>query len=96
MNFKVLECRKEPILCKHEIIIEEGSFTTKAKKKTDYTYYICDECKEKIIMYDKKSDRDGGIVAFKIDEYKEVKVALHNRCFNKAKRNFNETYDLNI
>lgn len=65
MNFRALECRKEPILCKHEIIIEEGSFTTKSKKKTDYTYYICDECKEKIIMHDKKSDRDGGLVTLK-------------------------------
>lgn len=96
MNFKVLECRREPILCKHEIIIEEGSFTTKAKKITDYTYYICDECKEKIIMYNKKTDRDGGVVSFKVDQHKEVKVALHNRCLNKAKRDFNEEYNTNI
>ena len=96
MNFKVLECRREPILCKHEVIIEEGSFAVKAKKKVDYTYYLCDECKEKIIMYDKKSDRDGGIVSFRVDERKEVIVALHDRCLNKAKRDFNETYNLNI
>lgn len=96
MNFNILECRVAPILLNHEKIIEEGSCTVKAKKKIDYTYYLCDECKEKIIMYDKKSDRDGGIVSFRVDEHKEVKVALHNRCLNKAKKDFNETYNLNI
>lgn len=40
MNFKVLECRREPILCKHEVIIEEGSFAVKAKRDFNETYNL--------------------------------------------------------
>lgn len=45
MDFRALECRVEPIKQTHYIIEQEGSNTVKAKKKKDYDYYICDNCK---------------------------------------------------
>lgn len=96
MNLKVYECRIEPIKLTKYKIEQLGSNTVKSKKKKEYDYYICDYCKEKIILYKNKFDRDGGIAKFPISSHKKMELALHNKCLNPVRKIFNQTYKTNI
>lgn len=96
MNLKALECRVEPIKCTKYKIEEPGSNTVKSKKKKEYDYYICDYCKEKIILHKDKIKRNGGIARFPITSYKKITLALHDKCLKPVRKVFNETYNLNV
>ena len=96
MDFRALECRVEPIKQTHYIIEQEGSNTVKAKKKKDYDYYICDNCKERIVLYKKQSERQGGILRVPINSYKSLNLALCNKCLKPVLKEINKYYKQNF
>lgn len=92
MDFRALECRVEPIKQTHYIIEQEGSNTVKAKKKKDYDYYICDNCKERIVLYKKQ----GGILRVPINSYKSLNLALCTKCLKPVLKEINKFYGTNF
>lgn len=96
MNLKALECRVKPIKLTNYKIEELGNNTVKTKKKKDYDYYICDYCKEKIILSKKIEDRTGGIVEIPIDSYKRLNLALCNKCLKPVLELINKAYGTNF
>lgn len=53
MDFKALECRVKPVKLTQYKIEQEGSNVVKSKKTKEYDYYLCDKCREKIVMTNK-------------------------------------------
>lgn len=96
MELKALECRVEPVKCTKYRIEQPGSNTVKSKKKKEYDYYICDYCKESIILYKDRIKRNGGIARFPITSYKKVTLALHDKCLKPVRKIFNDTYGTNV
>lgn len=93
MNFKVLEYRVEPVKLTNYKIEEIGNSTVKTKKKKDYDYYICDNCREKIIISKKIEDRNGGIMKVPINSYKSLNLAICNRCLRPVLKEINKFYN---
>lgn len=96
MDFRALECRVLPVKQTHYIIEQQGSNIVKTKKKKDYDYYICDNCKEKIILSKKIDERTGGIMKVPINSYKSLNLALCNKCVKPALKAINEAYRTNF
>lgn len=96
MDFRILECRVAPVKLSHYIIEQQGSNTVKTKKKKDYDYYICDNCKEKIILSKKIDEKTGGIMKVPINSYKSLNLALCNKCVKPVLKAINEAYGTNF
>lgn len=96
MDFRVLECRIEPIKQTFYQIEELGNNCVKTKKKKIYDYYICDYCKEKIIITKKITDRMGGIMHVPINSYKDLKLAVCNKCAKPVIKELNDYYNKNF
>lgn len=96
IKFRKIENRKK---IEKEIVwttIIEGTNVSKAKKKKEYEYYICDYCQEKIILNKKWENNSGGIIKIRLNDFNWITLALHNRCFKNATKEINEYYKLNI
>lgn len=96
MNFRALECRTEPVKLNHYDIKMQGNNTVKSKKEILYKYYICDYCKEKIIICKRHIDQDGGVKNIRIYGKINLNLALHNRCLKPTLKLINEKYDTNF
>lgn len=96
MNLKALECRVKPIKLTNYKIEELGNSTVKTKKKKDYDYYICDNCKEKIILSKKTDERTGGILKVPITSYKMLNLAVCNKCLKPVLKAINKAYKTNF
>lgn len=96
MNLKALECRVKPIKLTSYKIEELGNSTVKTKKKKDYDYYICDYCKEKIILSKKIDDRTGGILKVPITSHKMLNLAVCNKCLRPVLKEINDNYRTNF
>lgn len=96
MNFIALECRKEPAKLNHYKFEMEGNNTVKSKKKIEYKYYMCDYCKEKIIICSKHSEQTGGTKNIRIYGKINLNLALHNKCLKPTLRLINEKYNTNF
>lgn len=96
MDFRVLECRLEPAKLSHYIIEQLGNNTVKTKKKKAYDYYICDNCKERIILSKKINERTGGIMKVPINSYKCLNLALCNKCVKTVLKELNKFYGTNF
>lgn len=96
MDFKDIERRTKPEKKIIWTIIEQGTAVSRAKKKKDYEYYICDFCKEKIIINKKWENTGGGILELRVNDFKKIKLALHNRCFIAARKEINKNYNISI
>lgn len=58
---------------------ESRSNVVNSKKEKLYTYYICDCCSQEIVI----EKAEGGKV-----EFKQMILALHNKCLNKVLKEF--------
>ncbi len=96
MDFRVLECRIEPAKLTQYEIEELGNNTTKTKKKKAYDYYICDNCKERIVLSKNINERMGGIMKVPINSYKCLNLALCNKCVKPVLKAINEAYRTNF
>lgn len=90
MNIKEVIDREKPI--KHiKYSSENTNHLTNEKKEKEYEYYICDECKKKIIITKNNDARRGGVVNLPKSLTKcnkTITVALHNCCLNPVLRQF--------
>lgn len=59
-----------------------GCHLVNEKPKKLYDYYVCDYCKNEIVIKDKKEQQDGGIAILpnSLTYRGEIQVALHNKC----------------
>lgn len=96
MNFKVLECRAKPVKLVQYKIEQEGSNVVNSKKKKEYEYYLCDRCKEKIIMTKEYDKRTGGLLSVPISNSKRLELAICNKCLKKTLKEINEFYEKNF
>ena len=96
MDFKALECRVKPVKLTQYKIEQEGSNVVKSKKTKEYDYYLCDKCKEKIIMTIKFEDRTGGLLSVPISSSKSLELALCNKCLKKTLKEINKFYKINL
>jgi len=96
MCFKELENRDKPEKFTHYIIEQKGNNVVKTKKKKDYDYYICDRCKEKIIMTKKYDERKGGLLSIPISDSKSLELALCNSCLKPTLKEINKQYKSNF
>lgn len=95
-NWKNIEARKVPVKVPHYQVDFPGGPTHSAKKKIDYEYYICDYCGEHINLEKDREKKTGGIVEIKVNVFKTLNLALHNRCLKKCIQEINKTYNLNM
>lgn len=90
MNIKEVIDREKPI--KHiKYSSKHTNHLTNEKKEKEYEYYVCDECKKKIVITKNKDESKGGIVNLPkslTKSNKTITVALHNYCLNQVLRQF--------
>ena len=96
MDLKVLECRIDPVKKTQYSIKEKGNSTVKTKKEKEYDYYICDYCKERIVVTKKQEDRTGGIMSVPITSSKSLNLALCCKCLKPALKEINNHYRTNF
>ena len=75
-----LKSRAKPSV--HIKYISSGSKVVNDRRK-EYEYYICDYCKEEIIIKEDKIKQAGGTLKFR-----GMELALHNKCLNPAIKEF--------
>ena len=88
-----LEARKEPQI-QTRIIKEDiaGRHLVKAQIKEKYKYYVCDYCRGDIRIEKEWAKRTGGIfeLPHSMTKRGKIVVALHNICFKKVIKEFEE------
>lgn len=77
---------------KREDISTHLSKDKKAPKK-EFEYYICDYCKEKIILTDKWETQTGGVTKIpkELVKNRNIKLALHNKCLKELIKELEES-----
>ena len=90
LNIKELKYRKEPIKHTELLIKNKGNNVVNSERTKMFEYYICDYCGDKIRLDIKQAERSGGIATFphSLTKCGELKLALCNKCLNKALKEF--------
>lgn len=86
LDINELKHRKEPPKYTQMLIKNETSNVVNTEKTKLYEYYLCDYCKDKIRLDEKKDERTGGvaIIPHTLTKCGELKLALHNKCLVNA------------
>ena len=92
MDINAIKYRKEPVKYSKIEETENMSNVVNSNKVKLYEYYICDYCGEQIRIDLNPIERKGEVFVFPhtLTKCGKLKVALCNKCLNKAVKQFEE------
>lgn len=90
LDIATLKYREGPVKYTKVSEANNKSNVVNFEKVKLYDYYICDYCNDQIKLDKKQHERDGGIATFphSLTKCGELRLALHNKCINKALKQF--------